>query len=176
MKWAGVWLVGALLSCGPVDVIIATLPDGGLAGPPCANDTDCGGGFCEKDLCNAASGHCVHHQFCVPTFAPECGCDGVTYLNSCERRSARSSRASANECQGLACSSTQPCPGPSTCNRTSTTVNTCSNASDVGTCWGVPPSCPGIATFQLCDVPNTCLDFCQAMHSSASSKPVASCP
>jgi hypothetical protein len=175
-----VWLLSLLwvAACGPVDVIIATLPDGGLVGgPPCNDDSACrNNDFCEFASCGGSAGHCVHRQgFCPPIEATECGCDGVTYLNGCERRAAGASFAGTGPCaSGRGCSAQAPCPGHSACNRLA--ANACSG--DTGVCWGVPPSCPTVGAFNTCDVPSVCLDFCQAVRTTANAKIAATavCP
>lgn len=72
---------------------------------PCATDADCATGFCEKPdgVCGEGMGVCVRRPigvFCAMFCAPQCGCDGVTYLNSCFRVRAGTTPTGEHVCAG----------------------------------------------------------------------------
>ncbi len=72
---------------------------GGLTGEPCPAGQYCE--YAEGDACGAtdAPGLCADVPSDCPTeVVPVCGCDGVTYGNSCVAAAARTSIASLGEC------------------------------------------------------------------------------
>jgi len=77
--------------------------DGKCETPACHSNDDCG----ELEYCEFATGECGGdgacssrgaNLFCVQTYTPVCGCDGVTYTNSCYAKKAGQSIASDGEC------------------------------------------------------------------------------
>ncbi len=71
---------------------------GGFVGIPCES-----GLWCEMPArrCQAADmfGTCVKRsEICYQIYRPECGCDGKTYGNDCERRRARVSKDHDGKC------------------------------------------------------------------------------
>jgi hypothetical protein len=76
-----------LLSCGPVDVVVADVPKA------CTTKDDCHpGDVCDYGHCDDAYGVCRPPTMCTGTELPECGCDNVRYANPCLREQAGVSR------------------------------------------------------------------------------------
>jgi hypothetical protein len=78
-----------LLSCGPVDVIVADVPKA------CATSADCHPeDFCDKAQCTDDTGQCRPRPMSCPggSMLPECACNGTTYASGCEREQAGQSR------------------------------------------------------------------------------------
>jgi Kazal-type serine protease inhibitor domain len=169
------WCAIALAACGPLEVVLATEPEAGL-GAPCSSTQPCpSDSFCELAYCGA-TGRCVHRPgACPPTFLPVCGCDQVTYFNSCYRRAERVSQASTGECnQGVACGGAAgACAPRQVCNRLRFDV--CSSSE--GVCWSAPPSCPDTQHYTpaSCGGPPDCLDLCEALRSKVPLAPTNSC-
>lgn len=72
---------------------------------PCHLDSECAGGeFCNRPdgVCGGV-GNCASRgigRFCSDVCEPECGCDGNSYVNDCQRRQAGVSLASLGNCPG----------------------------------------------------------------------------
>jgi len=67
----------------------------------CKGDADCGDGFC-KHAAGACSGkgECTANPgFCTEQWQPVCGCDGVTYGNTCEADSVGVSVKAQGKCK-----------------------------------------------------------------------------
>jgi hypothetical protein len=175
-------LAGALLvlaACGPLEVVVAFLPDAGGPtgpGPACVTSADCPReASCEKPGCGGL-GRCQRRPgLCDAAPRPVCGCDGVSYLNDCWRRSAGALLEHAEgECQDPPpCSADRPCPGTAVCARLSLVC-----APGAGACWVAPPSCPAAGAFLDCGDAAVCLDACGAIASGRPFRPAptATCP
>jgi hypothetical protein len=87
---------------------VDALPDAIPDGPPACTPGDCPPSyFCELEpgTCDpAGTGHCIEiPSGCDDYYDPECGCDGVTYGNECERRSASQSLLHRGDCDAAVC-------------------------------------------------------------------------
>ena len=127
---------------------------GGMPGD-CKLDTDCDDDeYCKKASCDdAESGHCTAlGPQCTgddAVFDPVCGCNGVTYWNTCVIESAGFNILAAGECTGNnrpTCTRDEGgagCPseyGHQHCYRP---VEMCGDPSPLmGYCWGLPAECP----------------------------------
>jgi hypothetical protein len=80
----------------------------------CSTNADCAATqLCEwgQGACQAP-GSCLNKPVTCPlTWAPVCGCDGVTYPNACTRRQAGVGEAYAGECSATACEAADDCLG-----------------------------------------------------------------
>ena len=151
------------------------------------------GQFCETRSCGATAGFCteIHGEPCDSTsYSPECGCDGVSYFNSCVRRAASISATSETTCDNQAtvktrsCDSALPlfpsCPnGSNGCavivpnsvvvpfevaDASISSVCNIPQIANAGICW-VLPDCPSSGALHLrsCGV-SRCIDACSAMR------------
>ncbi len=70
--------------------------------PRCTADAECGtGSFCERPdgACGSSTGECrLRPEICTMDWNPVCGCEGKTYSNDCNRRSAGASKDYRGEC------------------------------------------------------------------------------
>jgi hypothetical protein len=169
----------ALSSCTDAPIVIASVPasDAGTPAEPvaCLSLSDCPGGtFCSKTSCSAdAVGSCqLFPAYCDPTEKPVCGCDQITYFNTCLRQSAGIVFETANECafdNATPCAGEQnlDCPDGSQCARLLGSKGPCQDDFP-GTCWALPATCPtpipGADRWDSCANPSmSCLDTCTAI-------------
>ena len=117
------------------------------SGDHCAEDSDCGTDeFCARDAFSCAGpGTCeAVPLLCMEVYDPVCGCDGVTYSNSCYAAAARTGVAHDGEC-GIendcpANGSADVCPDLFYCAASSGQCE----GSVLGTCEIMPQACPYI--------------------------------
>jgi hypothetical protein len=166
---------GAIAACSGQDITVATVPAMDAQAPlRCTVPGDCPDGtFCERAACGDAAGTCALFPIqCGNTEAPVCGCDGITYMDDCLRRSAGVSASTPGPCRlenAVTCRGGQPCPGGSLCARLLGLAGPC-NPDPLGTCWVVPAVCPIAPTPNRWDscapMPSPrCLDTCTAIAS-----------
>jgi hypothetical protein len=130
--------------------------NGGTGGRPpgtCSDEDDCDDAdYCKKSSCDAAMGSCVPvGPICVgddAVFEPVCGCDGITYYNTCTIEHDGINVASMGECTGNnrpTCTRDNggyDCP-PREHARCYRPVEMCGDPSPVeGVCWVLPTECP----------------------------------
>jgi hypothetical protein len=97
------------------------------------------GEVCDVAACTAgAPGICRPVAACAPTTAPECGCDGLTYANACERVAAGVPFDHAGSCRAGGCRAERPCPGAGFCD-----ISGCGSLAG-GTCLPLPATCPDV--------------------------------
>jgi hypothetical protein len=173
-------LVACTASCAVEEIVAATserhLDDGGHHPHPCTNNDECHPEeFCAKVTCEDAEGACVRRPIvCGATPEPSCGCDGITYLNDCLRRTKGIAAATPDECDATAVACGGPaktaCPDGSYCAQllSAGPVPVCP-ADAPGTCWVLPTDCgppaPG-DRWMPCGPPAPCVDTCTAIRAS----------
>ena len=205
MAIAAVLALGAG-GCGQNTIPIAEISDAGIdAAPILCTLSDAGTGigcpdasFCEATKCpgkatEGTEGTCapIPSDSCANDFsyAPQCGCDGVTYFNECLRREKGVSTASTTSCDLQAVVPAKPCaparrddPDCPTCAAilssqlltllgdagASALRDTCAFRSTSGICW-VTPTCTSLspasgAHLVSLSCPGHCEDACLAIR------------
>ena len=186
----GLLAVRLALGCAPEDVIVADVPveAGSPQTQPCVGDQDCSpGSYCQRSACSDVVGQCaIKPLFCDNDPHPECGCDGVTYWNSCLRKLAGITAGAAGQCELQAQAATcggpsgVACPDGGVCARL---YHGMCDPDGRGTCWVMPTSCPDGGPpgprWAACGPPNqACIDTCTAIASELPFRdlPPKACP
>lgn len=145
---------------------------------PCVTTADCPATwFCSKNNCGDMAGSCAPRPLiCDVNLMPVCGCDHITYWNTCLREDYGVSAEEPGECGASAtsCMTNVDCgtPGVSCAHLLPPMVN-CSNAGLSGTCWATPNDCAtgvDIRHWLPCPAPTpgsptTCVSTCDAIQS-----------
>ncbi len=180
--------LGVALACGSNPIIVATInADAGSI--PCelsdAGDASAcpDGRFCST-LCGQKNGLCeaIGPAGCE-TSGPECGCNRITYFDSCTRQAARVSRAEQGPCAGqmgvypMTCFQAEDCRFknascafvlPFTLPVPDGGVAPCLLFGSAGICWALPenPSPQDSGLFQnVCEAPGSqCMDEWSAIR------------
>lgn len=109
---------------------------------PCASNDDCGAEqYCFMEACGQP-GKCEDIVPCESVYEPVCGCDGLTYSNSCEAHLTGVAISSEGECgpdgceqnAGCACTSDGDCAEGLRCQMDGCDGGTCVDATSVD-CW-----------------------------------------
>lgn len=171
-----------------VDSGLPTLSDFGIIIPKfCTSNSSCNKTeYCSRSSCTSmVLGTCATKPTDCSTETvadTQCGCDGVTYYNSCYRRQAGTNKSAAAECDSTD-TNTQKCGGatlpyltcPSqthTCVKAAASATNCTITSAFGTgkCWALPDTCPTnvlvfVKNYRACGDDTTCLSICAARKS-----------
>jgi hypothetical protein len=128
---------------------------GGSGGAPggCRADGDCKSTqYCKKATCDAESGECAARgpecRGATAKFEPVCGCDGITYWNTCVIEHEGFNVALHGECTGNARPTCTRDGGGDSCPertraRCYRPVDVCGDTSPTtGVCWALPSECP----------------------------------
>jgi hypothetical protein len=171
-------LASLAAGCSSTDVVVGVLPAHGEGGAPahrCVNDDDCRAGFCVRDTCDQATGHCEARPVtCDTNKELVCGCDGVTYWNDCLRKQAGVTASALGYCGPGAATcggGLGACPvAGASCARIFPSVERCPHGdSDApGVCVLLPPTCPPPGSERLARCgggPTVCDDECDAIRS-----------
>lgn len=177
MKFLRLLFCCALAGCGTVPLDVITDPVDGAEGASCAVNEDCLADlFCQRSECFQELGTCtVRPTSCEPMMELKCGCDGLTYLNSCYRQLAGvDGERGPGPCMQMnskRCGMGRTCPPGSFCGQllmpTMPAQEACMRVPDEAPCTVVPEHCSGgrPEQFYACGAPQTqCLDFCAAIR------------
>jgi hypothetical protein len=149
-------------------------------GTPCTTNADCPPSwFCSKQACEDSVGTCFNTPiFCPPDPMPVCGCDHVSYWNTCVRQSYGVGADRPYECgpngeHATPCFTNEDCIVPGlTCAHLLQPTGDCSDPGP-GACWGTPPDCSNSMQnrrYVACPPPPdgsavACISACDAIQS-----------
>jgi hypothetical protein len=187
LVFATTWLHGC--SSETVTLLDVKVGDGGQPSGPrvCATADDCSNGFfCDLPTCSAASGTCQPYPVgSCPDAGPddsnealECGCDKITYWNSCVRSRFGVSKAYDGACvpdpsQPPCVLDAGACPTGTLCAQLGPSghgpqSDPCAHPP-LSSCWALPPRCPSmdpsssVFLWTSCENGATCIDTCNAI-------------
>lgn len=140
---------------------------GAAPGSPCNWGDDCGLGlFCDAPGCGA--GMCALRPIPAAVHGdpmPVCGCDGVTYWNPDVAAYDGVATMAQGVCAaGMVCGKGMPCKGGLRCNTPVADASQC-GAKSMGTCWGVPISCPVMGAGAKACTNQQCATICELIQS-----------
>lgn len=181
-RFVAALVIAGLAGCSGEDVVVADVapdaapdaaaidvrPEGGE--PPCHSNFECAANeLCNKHDCSDRPGQCeLRPLMCDPTPAAVCGCDGVTYWNDCIRRQSGAASSHMGECTSAPpCDESAPCPDGTHCARLLPMGASCLPPPPPGTCWALPPACPGPAPgerWSPCGPIPGCVTTCDAIR------------
>ncbi len=120
---------------------------GGIAGILCSSRRQ----YCRYDVGTCSdpdrSGRCVRRpDICLAEWSPVCGCNGITYTNSCEAARAGVSISHRDACTGREATTCgglagARCPAGTSCVYP---IGTCSTVDGLGQCVQPPQTCPTV--------------------------------
>jgi hypothetical protein len=114
--------------------------DGACPSADCESNRTCTPGtFCEFNGCSQRLGECaaIPRSCSGLREVPECGCDGDTYANACERRQAGVSKAADGVCVDVCSDRIQCRENGAYCER-----DVCADPRSSGVCTDTPTRCP----------------------------------
>lgn len=173
MKFLRFVCLAVLAGCGTVPLDVINDPVPGAVGASCAVNEDCLADlFCERTVCFQELGTCAARPTsCEPVMDIKCGCDGLTYLNSCYRQLAGvDGERGPGPCMQMnskRCGMGRTCPPGSFCGRLLGGPESCQRPPDEAPCTVGPEHCSGgrPEQFYVCgESPAQCLDFCAAIR------------
>jgi hypothetical protein len=171
-------VLGGLAGAGGASGLVGESGAPGDGSMHCMTNLDCPSTwFCSKADCANTSGSCAPRPiFCDANALPVCGCDHVTYWNSCVRQDFGVSAEHAGECGaiGTICTTNADCGAAGvTCEQLLLPpMDDCAEPG-LGTCWATPNDC-GMTTenrrWLACSEPGigspaSCVTTCDAIQS-----------
>jgi hypothetical protein len=116
----------------------------------CSSDADCESAawYCSRLSCDDAAGVCLPVPIeCDAVFDPVCGCDNITYFNTCVLESYGESARHPRDCSDMnvhaPCMNDDECGDGRTCVHLFPRPDEMNCSYHFGTCWGIPSDCDG---------------------------------